>query len=63
MFDEAWNHPDPFQRNKWKEAIQKEFKKMNEQGVWRKINRSEMPPGRRCVKHKWVFNIKRNGIF
>jgi hypothetical protein len=36
---------------------------MNEQGVWRKINRSEMPSGRRCVKHKWVFNIKRNGIF
>jgi hypothetical protein len=36
---------------------------MNEQGVWRKINRSEMSSGRRCVKHKWVFNIKRNGIF
>jgi hypothetical protein len=36
---------------------------MNEQGVWKKIKRNEMPKGRRCVKHKWVFNIKRNGIF
>ena len=22
-FDEAWNHPDPFQRMKWREAILK----------------------------------------
>ena len=62
-FDEAWNHPDPFQRMKWREAILKEFKKMNEQKVWKKIKGSEMPSGRRCVKHKWVFLIKRNGTF
>ena len=24
-FDEAWNHPDPEQRRKWREAIGKEF--------------------------------------
>ncbi len=22
-----------------------------------------MPDGRRCVKHKWIFEIKRNGVF
>ena len=22
-----------------------------------------MPEGKRCVKHKWVFNIKRNGVY
>ena len=32
-------------------------------GVWKKINRREMPGDRRCVKHKWVFEIKRNGVF
>ena len=31
--------------------------------VWRKIKRSEMPSGRQCVKHKWVLEIKRNGVF
>ena len=28
-----------------------------------KIKRIEMPHDRRCVKTKWVFKIKRNGIF
>ena len=36
---------------------------MNDHGVWRKIKRSNMPRGRRCVKHKWVLEIKRNGVF
>ena len=62
-FEAAWDHPDPFQRSKWREAINKEFRKMEERKVWRKIKRSEMEKGRRCVKHKWVLEIKRSGIF
>ena len=31
--------------------------------AWRKIKRSEIPPYRRCVKNKWAFKIKQNGIF
>jgi hypothetical protein len=62
-FEEAWNHPDPFQRKRWREAIEKEFAKMDQRKVWRKIKRSEMEKGRRCVKHKWVLDIKRSGIF
>ena len=41
-FEEAWNHPCPFQRKKWREAIQKEFNKMNGKKVWKKIKRSDM---------------------
>ena len=62
-FDEAWNHPDPFQREKWRAAIEKEFAKMELNKVWKKVQRSSMPKDRRCVKHKWVFEIKRSGIF
>ena len=62
-FDEAWNHPDEWQRKMWRGAVNKEFGKMNKMKVWKKIKRSEMPKGRRCVKHKWVFEIKRNGVF
>jgi len=62
-FDEAWNHSDPFQRQRWREAIDKELTKMNDKGVWKKVKRSTMPSDRRCVKHKWVFEIKRSGIF
>ena len=36
---------------------------MKERKVFKKIKRTNMPKGRRCVKHKWVFKIKRNGVF
>ncbi len=62
-FEEAWNHPDLWQRDRWRKAIAKEFKKMEERQVWKKVSRSSMPKGRRCVKHKWVLEIKRNGVF
>ena len=31
--------------------------------VWKKVRRSTMPRDRRCVKNKWIFEIKRNGVF
>jgi hypothetical protein len=63
-FDEAYNHSDLDSRTKWRSAINKELlKEMNMRGVWKKISKSEMSVGRRCVKRKWVFNIKRNGVF
>ena len=35
---------------------------MDKRAVWRVTKRSQMPENRRCVKYKWVFKIKRNGI-
>jgi hypothetical protein len=32
-------------------------------GIRKKISKSEMTDGVRCVKSKWVFEIKRNGVF
>jgi Reverse transcriptase (RNA-dependent DNA polymerase) len=63
IFDEAWDHEDAFQRGKWREAIQKELDKMEKLKVWDVVDRQTIPTGRRCVKHKWVFDIKRNGVF
>ena len=62
-FREAWDHSDPVQREKWRTAIRKEFHDMISRGVWRKIKRRDMPQDRRCVRHKWVFKIKRNGVY
>jgi hypothetical protein len=62
-FEQAWNHPDPNQRTKWREAIQKEFNDMNKRKVWDVIPRQQMPSDRRCVKSKWVFKIKRDGRY
>ena len=54
-FADAWDHPCPFQRALWREAITKEFTKMDNHKVWKKVKRSTIPQGKRCVKHKWVF--------
>ena len=52
QYDQAGNHADPFQREKWRKAIEKELSKMNTLNVWVKIKRADMPRDRRCVKHK-----------
>jgi len=62
-FWEAYDHPNPKQHAKWRAAIQKEFHNMNQQGVWCKVHRSSIPKGWQCIQSKWVFKIKRNGVF
>ena len=62
-FQEAYNHPVAIFRERFREAIRKELRDMHARGVWRKIKRSDVPNGRRLVKHKWVFDIKRSGRF
>jgi hypothetical protein len=32
-------------------------------GVWEKIEKSEIPNRRNCIKNKWIFKTKRTGIF
>ena len=36
---------------------------MNRRGMWRVIDRTSIPPGRCCVKHKWVFKVNRDGYY
>jgi hypothetical protein len=62
-FEDAYYHPNHEERMKWREEISKEFNEMKEKGVYEKICKSELPNGRTCIKNKWVFEIKSNGIF
>jgi hypothetical protein len=62
-FHEAYDHKDLFLRNLWREAIKKEFHKMIELKVWKRIKQDQIPSNRCCVKCKWVFDIKRDGKF
>ena len=62
-FQEAWNNPNQDHQLKWREAIKKELRDMINRRVFQKVKRSSMPTGKRCVKNKWVFKVKRNGIF
>ena len=62
-FDDAWNHPDVKQKERWRSAIMKEKRDFQKNEVMKKIKRQEMPADRRCVKCKWVFDVKRDGRF
>ena len=62
-FQQAWYHPDEYQRKMWREAIRKEYRDMIKHNVWRRTSKRQIPSNRRCIKCKWVFKIKRNGVF
>ena len=42
-YQEAWWDPDLISRDKWREAICLEFKKMLDMGVWRHVKRNDCP--------------------
>ena len=59
-FQEARHSPVEEERNNWQMAIRKEIKSMIERGVWRKVDRKNIPNNRRLIGNKWVFkNLKR----
>ena len=62
-FQEAWWDPDLISREKWREAICLEFKKMLDIGVWRYVKRIDHPNDHRLVGCRWVFKVKRNGVY
>ena len=62
-FAKAWNHPNVNFHAKWQEVIKKEFADMNKQEIWHKTIKNLMPPNQRCLKNKWVFKIKCNGVY
>ena len=58
-FQEALWDPDFISREKWREAICLEFKKMLDMGEWRHVKRNDHPNDRRLVGCRWVFKVKR----
>jgi WD40 repeat protein len=62
-FHEAWNHSCPWQQKKWRLAVTKEVGKMNTLKVWELVKRASIPADRKCIKRKWIFEIKRDGTF
>jgi hypothetical protein len=62
-FQNAWNHECPWQKKKWREGINLEINKMKQNKVMKIVKRNTMEEGRKCIKFKWIFEIKRNGTF
>jgi hypothetical protein len=36
---------------------------MTKRGVWEVIDEKDVPNDQRCTKNKWIFKVKRNGVF
>ena len=62
-FQGALCDPDLISREKWRAAIRLEFKKMLDMGVWRHVKRNDHPNYCRLVGCRWVFKVKRNGVY
>jgi hypothetical protein len=62
-YEEAINSEKKEDQIKWKCAIDKELKEMEKRGVWKIIDEKNIPINRQCIKNKWIFKLKRNGIF
>ena len=54
-FQEAWRDHDLIAREKWREAICLEFKKMLDMGVWRHVKRNDHPNDHRLVGCRWYL--------
>ena len=57
-FEEAYYHPDLKFRLRWRIAIKKEFRDMNSRKVWEMMTKKDIPENRKCIKCKWVFDVK-----
>jgi hypothetical protein len=62
-FEEAINCENKDDQKAWKEAIEKELNKMTKRGVWEIIDEKDFPNDQRCIQNKWIFKVKRNGVF
>ena len=50
-------------KEKWQEAINLEFKNIEDKKVWKLFKKKDIPTGRKIIGNRWVFAIKDSGIF
>jgi hypothetical protein len=62
-YEESINSEQKENQINWKNAINKDLKEMEKRGVWEIIDEKNILINRRCIKNKWIFKVKRNGIF
>jgi hypothetical protein len=46
----------------WWDSMKKEFLAMETKGVWEIVLMSSMPPERKIIGNRWVYNEKDDGV-
>lgn len=54
---------DTNQREKWREAICLEFHQMTKNNIWDMERSYQLPTQQKRIGSKWVFTVKRNGVY
>ena len=62
-FNDTWYNKNYKLRAKWRNAINKEFENMEKNNISRVIKKTDVPENRRLFGAKWVFKVKKNGVF
>ena len=62
-FNKAWDNPNATSHMKLWKVFCKVFADTNKQQIWCMTSKSLVPPYCRCMKNKWVFKIKCNGVY
>jgi hypothetical protein len=62
-YEQSWNYNDPKDQERWRMGIKKESNEMDTKKFCEKVKKEDIPKGRRTIKCKWIFEIKRNGNF
>jgi hypothetical protein len=57
-YKDVLNHNNP---NVWWDSMKEEFHAMETKAVWEIILMSSMPPGRKVIANRWVYNEKDDG--
>jgi hypothetical protein len=59
-YSDALRRPDT---PKWVKAMEKQLKLLRKAGTWEFCIRSDIPAYHRILKSRWVYTIKRNGLY
>jgi len=59
-FKEAMQRPDA---KNWRQAVNREITQLLLMQTWVEVQRSAVPKAQRILQGRWVFVIKRNGLY
>jgi hypothetical protein len=62
-YEEALNCELKEEQIKGKDEINIDLKEMTKRGLWEGIDEKEISINCQCTKNKWIFKVKRYGIF
>lgn len=62
-FQEAWNHHEQDERERWRTAIKSEYNNMLKREVWSDVENYNLQLEKKPIGLKWVLRVKEDGTY